>query len=300
MNNLISSVIAFLIVLIPSSFSQDVNAPVPQTTIIFTGDIMLGRSVMGAGLDNNDPFYSFRNTAEFLKSADITFGNLENPIVGDCQRHVGGFKFCTSPEIAQGLTFAGFDVVTLANNHSSNYGSSGFEETKKYLNNDGIKSVGYNNLEIIEKNGIKFGFLGFDYVTSQKNIESDLLLIKESDSKVDVLIVSPHWGVEYKDIANKFQTDLAKQMVENGADLIIGHHPHWVQNYEELLEKPIYYSLGNFIFDQMWSEETKKGLVVKMTFDPPNGETGARLVNTEEFKTYIPKIGQPEILTQVQ
>jgi poly-gamma-glutamate synthesis protein (capsule biosynthesis protein) len=82
-------------------------------------------------------------------------------------------------------------------------------------------------------------------------------------------------------------------MVENGADLIIGHHPHWVQNSEMVGDTLVYYSLGNFIFDQMWSEETKKGLVVKMTFDPPTGETGARLIKTEEFRTYIPKIGQP-------
>lgn len=290
MDKLISSLVVFLIALVPSFNTNISNPPtdeVKQTTIIFTGDIMLGRSVMDASLDNNDSFYAFRSTADFLKDADITFGNLENPIVTGCQRHVGGFKFCTTPEIARGLSFAGFDVVTLANNHTNNYGKDGFEETKKYLNEIGIKSVGYNNLEIIEKNNIKFGFLGFDYVTSQKNIEVDLNLIKESDPKVDVLIISPHWGEEYKATANGFQTNLAKRMVDSGADLIIGHHPHWVQNNEEIDGKPVYYSLGNFIFDQMWSEETKKGLVVKITFE------GNSVIKREEYKTYIPKMGQP-------
>ncbi len=79
----------------------------------------------------------------------------------------------------------------------------------------------------------------------------------------------------------------AHKMIENGADVIIGHHPHWVQNYEEINGKPVYYSLGNFIFDQAWSEETKKGLLLKITFE------GKDIINKEEFKTYTPKIGQP-------
>ena len=281
--------------LVPSFSSEVAVPPTNQTSIIFTGDIMLGRSVMGASLDSNDNLYPFRKTADFLKSADITFANLENPIVTNCPRHVGGFKFCTTPEIADGLVFAGIDIVTLGNNHTYNYGKEGFEETKKYLSQKGIKSVGYNNLEIIEKNlpaqagNIKFGFLGFDLVSNSFSA-SDQQLIANSNFLVDVLIVSNHWGDEYKAMANSVQRTVAEKMIENGADVIIGHHPHWVQNYEEIEGVPVYYSLGNFIFDQMWSEETKKGLVVKMTFEDK------KLIKSEEFKTYIPKIGQPIFL----
>ncbi len=292
MSSLISSLIAFLIALVPVSFNNVITPQATQTSIVFAGDIMLGRSVMGASIDNNDNLYPFRKTADFLKDADITFANLENPVVSGCPRHSGGFKFCTTPEIVDGLVFAGIDVVTLGNNHTYNYGKEGFEETKKYLTQKGIKTVGYDNLEIIEKNGIKYGFLGFDFVISQVNLDQNMDLIKTSDPKVDILIVSPHWGVEYKDTANKFQTDLAKRMIENGADLIIGHHPHWVQNYEEINGKPIYYSLGNFVFDQMWSEETKKGLVVKITFE------GKDIVKQDKFNTYTPKIGQPIIIEE--
>lgn len=296
LDNFISSVIAFLLTLglvfsvLPSN--QLTN---DQVTIIFTGDIMLGRSVMGEVIDKNDYLYPFRNVQGFLANADITFGNLENAVINNCPRqYKGSFSFCTTPKIAKGLQVSGVDVVTLANNHSYNFGIDGFEETKKNLSDLGIKSVGWKDLETLEKNGTTFGFLGFDYVTSQKNIESDLNLIKESDSQVDVLIVSPHWGEEYKAIANRFQVTVAQKMVENGADLIIGHHSHWVQNSEEIDPPngeaggvPVYYSLGNFIFDQMWSEETKRGLVLKITYD------GKEIVKKEEFKTYIPKIGQP-------
>lgn len=288
LDKLISSVIAFLIALVPTSLISNNSSIDNQTTILFTGDIMLGRSVMGEVIDRNDYLYPFRNIQGFLVNADITFGNLENAVIKNCPRqYKGSFSFCTTPEITKGLQESGVDVVTLANNHSYNFGIDGFEETKKNLSDLGIKSVGWKNLEILEKNGTTFGFLGFDYVTSQKNIEPDLNLIKESDSQVDVLIVSPHWGTEYQSIASSLQRIVAEKMVENGADLIIGHHPHWVQNYEAINNVPIYYSLGNFIFDQMWSEETKRGLVVKITYD------GKEIVKKEEFKTYIPKIGQP-------
>jgi poly-gamma-glutamate capsule biosynthesis protein CapA/YwtB (metallophosphatase superfamily) len=292
LDKLISAVITFVLMLIPSVPSQTSISTTNQTSILFTGDIMLGRSVMGAALDANDSFYPFRKVESILKNNDITFVNLENPIVTNCPRHAGGFKFCTTPEIAKGLNISGVDIVSLANNHSGNYGKEGFEETKKYLTQDGVKYVGDENLEIIEKNGIKFGFLGFNYTFTKDNLESDLSLIKESDMKVDILIVGNHWGDEYQSVGNSFQKSSAKKMVENGADVIIGHHPHWVQDYEEIDGKPVYYSLGNFIFDQMWSEETKKGLVVKMTFEDK------KLVKREGFKTYTTLIGQPEIIME--
>src|SRR3989339_331172 len=196
-DKLISSILAFFLFLIPSS-----HVSKPQTTILFTGDIMLGRSVMGATLDNNDPFYSFKKTADLLKSADITFVNLENPIVKDCKRHVGGFTFCTTPEIAKGLNFAGIDVVTLANNHSGNYGKEGLEETKTYLSEMGIDYVGENNLVIKEINGTKFGFLGFNYTFGYSSLDSYLAQIARSDLVIDILIVGVHWGEEYRSIAN--------------------------------------------------------------------------------------------------
>jgi poly-gamma-glutamate synthesis protein (capsule biosynthesis protein) len=292
MDNLISSLIAFLIALVPASFISNTPTVNNQTTIIFAGDVMLGRSVMGSALDNNDNLYPFRKTSEFLKKADITMVNLENPIIKDCTRVSGGFKFCTSPDVAKGLSFSGIDIVSLSNNHSANYGQPGLIETKKYLDELGIKYVDGSNLEIIEKNSTKFGFLAFDYTISKNNLDHDLELIKTSDPQIDMLIIMPHWGEEYKDTANKFQVDTAHRMIENGADIIVGSHPHWVQNYEEYQGKPIYYSLGNFIFDQSWSEETKKGLVVKMTFD------NEEIVKREEFKTYIPQKGQPIIIDE--
>ena len=291
LQNLISSVLTFLLALIPVGSTQVASLPKDEVTILFTGDVMLGRSVMAESLDQNDNFYPFRKVSDFLKNADITYVNLENPITNGCKRHIGGFTFCTTPDIVKGLQDSGVDIVSLANNHSGNYGSEGLEETRGHLDGLGVKWVDGNNLEILEVDGTKFGFLGFDYVYKGLN-QKDIDLVKESDLKVDVLIIVPHWGEEYKAVANRFQSETAKLMIDAGADAIVGSHPHWPQNYEEYQGKPIYYSLGNFIFDQMWSEETKRGLIVKMTFE------GKDLIKKEEFKTYMPKIGQPEIIRE--
>lgn len=270
-------------------FKQIQKAVKRETSIMFVGDIMLGRSVMKKTINEGDSYYPFKKTSEFLNNADITFANLENPIVKNCPETIGGFKFCTNYETAKGLNFAGIDIVSLANNHSENYGLEGLAETKKFLGDNDISYVGDSNFIIKEINGTKFGFLGFDY-TLKNDLDNDLKLIKDSKEKVDVLIVGVHWGDEYKDKANNLQRTIAKKMIEAGTDVIIGGHPHWVEDYEEINGKPVYYSLGNFIFDQMWSEETKKGLIVKMTFD------GTSLIKREEFKTYINSIGQPEIV----
>ncbi len=288
-DKLISSLLTFFLALVPI-VSKPLDSVNNQVTIIFTGDVMLGRSVMGASLDNNDSFYAFRHIRDVIENADITFSNMENAIIENCPRQgKGSFSFCTTPEIAKGLNFAGIDVVTLANNHSGNYGKKGLEETKKYLDDLGIKWVDGSNCVVIEKNETKFGFVGFNFIYKEFSKE-DLELIKNCKQQSDTLVVGPHWGEEYKSIANNKQLAVAHAMIDSGADVIIGHHPHWVQNYEEIDGKPVYYSLGNFIFDQMWSEETKKGLIVKMTFQ------GKELVNREEFKTYIRNLGQAEIL----
>ena len=96
--------------------------------------------------------------------------------------------------------------------------------------------------------------------------EKDLNLVRSSKTKVDILVVSVHWGEEYKSKANSNQKLIAGKLSEAGADYIVGHHPHWVQEIERMGNTEVYYSLGNFVFDQRWSEETKKGLSANLIF----------------------------------
>lgn len=260
-----------------------------KVEIILAGDIMLGRSVLIKSIDKeNNPNYPFLEVSEFLLSADLVFANLETPVVTDCPRFEHGFTFCADPKMVEGLVYSGVNVVSLANNHMLNFGKEGLEDTKKYLTNSNISYVGVNNLATRKIKDTTFGFLGFDFTVNVPT-QKDWDLIKESDSKVDILIVGVHWGEEYKDKANNNQRAWAKKMVENGADVVSGHHPHWVEDYELIDGKPVYYSLGNFVFDQMWSEETKKGLLVKLTFED------GKIVNEELTNTYIENIGQPKI-----
>ena len=258
-----------------------------QVSVILTGDVMLGRSVMTKSLNSNDAAYPFRKIADRLREADIVFSNLENPIVSGCPKTDEGLKFCADPKMTDGFMLAGIDIVNLANNHILNYGREGLDETKKILGENQIKWVGGGNLEIIEKRETKFGFLGFDFVTKEPT-ENDYQLVKDSDEKVDVLIVGVHWGKEYDDKATILQNQIAAKLIENGADTIAGHHPHWVQNIEYINGKPVYYSLGNFIFDQPWSEETKKGLVIRLTY------RGSELKTEDKLPIYMRSFAQPE------
>ena len=262
------------------AFARDVE-------IILAGDVMLGRTVMTKSLDLKDSAYPFRKVAGRLAEADFVFVNLENPIIENCPSTSTGLKFCTDPKLTSGLKLAGVNVVTLANNHAADYGKEGIEKTVEFLKKEGIEAVGLGNLVVKEKKGIKFGFLGFNFVGKTPKDE-DFRLVSDSDKKVEILVVGVHWGEEYEDKANKFQREWAKRLVEAGADVVVGHHPHWVQDSESTNGKPVYYSLGNFVFDQMWSEKTKEGLLIKLTF------RDGVLVDEEKLPIYMSNWAQPE------
>lgn len=259
----------------------------PTTEIILVGDIMLGRTVMTTALNTKgDAKYPFLFVADRLRAADVVFANLENPIIENCPDHYDGFIFCADPRMIEGLQYAGIDIVSLANNHTLNYGSDGLTQTKEYLTNANIDYVEEGRLVIKEINGIKFGFLGFEFLTHEPN-EAHYQLIAEIDPKVDVLIVGIHWGAEYQSVSSEKQQQWARELVKAGADVISGHHPHWIQQHETINGKPVYYSLGNFVFDQMWSEETKSGHAVKLIY------SGKALIKEEQMKVYMKNWSQP-------
>lgn len=287
-----SLLIASIIVLVSGivlhfSFVRSIKLPEPETTIILTGDIMLGRSVMGTSLSKHDPSYPFRKVSAVLKKANIVFGNLENPIISICPPSDSGFTFCADPKMIYGLTYAGVSVVNLANNHTKNYGEDGLIQTEKYLTDNGISYVGAENLVTKVINGTRFGFLGF-YLIDRTPSDADYQLIKDSKKKVDVLLVMVHWGIEYTSEPTDSQRSTAKDIVAAGADVIVGSHPHWVQTIDTINGTPVFYSLGNFVLDQAWSEETKKGLAIRLTF------TGNRLAKVEKLPVYMKNFAQPE------
>jgi len=255
--------------------------------ITLLGDVMLGRSVMTKSLREGDYSYPFNKVSEKLSYSDVVFANLENPFVENCPQTDSGMKFCANEKMVEGLVNANINVVNLANNHSNDYGKKGQANTVSVLSNNGIDFVGYGNLVVKNIKGTNFGFLGYNLV-SKRLTSNQIREIEDASNKVDVLIVGVHWGNEYQSNPNRFQINTAKQILNAGADVISGHHPHWIQTDEIVGDSLVYYSLGNFVFDQMWSEKTKEGLAVELTFR--DGE----LINTNKLFTFMSSWAQPE------
>jgi len=262
-------------------------------TLIAAGDVMPGRSVNYHSVQQNDFTWPFAKTAEILKSADIAFINLESPFVDNCPLTNGGMIFCSDKRNIQGLTFAGIDIVNIANNHIANFGQEGIKQTRRLLKTNYISLIGTADGAVFKTvNTIRFGFLGYnDFASppgiSQANKEKIATDIAGAKAKADIVVVSFHWGEEYTDKPSKRQQELAHLVIDSGADLVIGHHPHWVQPTEKYKDKLIIYSLGNFIFDQFWSQKTKEGVVGKFKF------SGNKLIWYELLPIEIDNFGQP-------
>jgi len=273
-----------------SEIIHNQNLPIIETapvTIMFGGDVMLSRQVNAQMTKNEDYSWPFVKIADFLSAADLTIINLESPfiIAENYSVPTGSFSFQADPQAIIGLTKSGIDLVTLANNHILNQGAQGLEETKNILTAEQIKSIGAGqNSEIAWRPEIftikdqKFAFLAYAYpndnsvaTTDQPgianmDIEKMITDVKKLKQENDTVIVTMHAGEEYTTKPNEQQITFAHQAIEAGADLVIGHHPHWPQIWEIYQDKPIIYSLGNLVFDQMWSKETSQGLLAKLTW----------------------------------
>lgn len=278
---------------LPGVVSSSPVSKVLSVTLLFTGDVMLGRSVNQNMVEQQDPSWPFINVGETMKKSDITYINLESPFYSDCPLTKVGMKFCSDPGNIAGLVSSGVDVASIANNHSTNYGEQGLTETINTLYSNGIAPVGIGESATLIRNNQYFNFLSFNDVgrynfISQADSESITNQISKAKSIGGLVIVTFHWGVEYQNQPSARQIELAHTAIDLGADLVIGSHPHWVQTTEIYKGKPIYYSLGNFVFDQEWSEETKRGLVVRFTY------LNKELMKTEELPVFIQNYGQPE------
>lgn len=276
--------------LIPQITPTALPSPLPRPssiTLMAVGDIMLGRSVNFQMIKKGNWRYPFLKTATLLSSADLAFGNLESPFFSPCPTTQTGMVFCARPEAVAGLTEAGFDVLSIANNHILNQGKTGREQTIELLINNQILPSDSQKLVVKQLNQEIIGFLSFD-LTANNNPAPILKIIKESAPQVDILIVSLHWGAEYQKEPAIWQKELAHQIIEAGAKVIIGHHPHVIQPTEKYQDGLIFYSLGNFVFDQDWSQQTKEGEIAKIVFE------GKRVKSFEKIPVYI-KDSQPQL-----
>lgn len=259
-----------------------------EVSLIAVGDIMLSRSVAAAITKHNDPTWPFQKIIPYLKSGDIVFGNLETPLTAGPPVEPNQMVFHSDPAEAAALKSVGFTILSLANNHVPNFGQSGIINTLKYLDAAGLAHAGAGKDEsaagapaIITSHNLRFAFLAYNdhdvvpssygagadhYGTNLMNIPDMIKAVQAAKTQADFVIVSMHSGHEYSAAADASQVAFAHAAIDAGADLVIGHHPHVVQPLEKYHGHYIFYSLGNFVFDQLPSE-TRVGLSLKIEFD---------------------------------
>lgn len=240
-----------------------------KASILVLGDMMLDRNVRNT-IDEIgfDDFFS--GVKDLISRPDIAVANLEGPftpyqsVTADLRNKALQFTF--DPALTPKLSKFGFDVFDLANNHTMNFGSAGMAYTRSYIKESGMEYYGDPNNKreisyVSEKNGLKIGFVGF-HEFSYVNFDKVFDEIKRLRPEVDVLVITPHWGIEYEKIPTDKIRELAHKFIDLGADMVVGSHSHVVGEIENYKNKKIYYSLGNFVFDQYFSEDTMNGLGV--------------------------------------
>jgi poly-gamma-glutamate synthesis protein (capsule biosynthesis protein) len=259
-------------------FHPTYNVPTDPSmvrTLLVTGDIIPARGVAYFAAVRRDYLWPFRPTADFTKNADITYISLEAPLLAGCPvSPASSFTFCGDPRFINGLTFMGAKVANLANNHLTNYGAAGVASTDQLLSSHGILSSGLGPVAVIDIRGIKFGFIGFNGVGRAIDQVALKAGIERARQQADVVVVQFHWGKEYErqPMADPHvptpddPVAIGHNAIDWGADIVIGNHPHWYQGIEIYHGKLITYAHGNFVFDQMWSEETREGVIGTYTF----------------------------------
>ena len=269
-------------------------------TLLVTGDVIPARGVNYYQTVRHDYLWPFRPTAAYTKKADITYINLEAPLFAGCPvSPAESFTFCGDARTVNGLTYMGADVVNLANNHLSNYGAQGITATDLLLHQHGMQTSGLGPVAVINVRGLKFGFIGFNGVGLAIDRTALKAGITRARQLADVVVVQFHWGKEYERqpmtggrVAPDDPITVGHETIDWGADIVIGNHPHWYQGVEVYHGKLITYAHGNFVFDQMWSEETREGVVGTYTF------YGTQLVAASWKAVRIYDYGQPVFMNQ--
>ncbi|MBI4727051.1 CapA family protein [candidate division TA06 bacterium] len=274
--------IFFVFISLTTVLTQNNSGPV---SILAVGDVMTGGS-MASWVNDSGVNYPFANTRSLIRQADIAICNLEAPYGVKGKAFKKKFVFLVPPRLAAGIKNAGFDAVALANNHMMDYGPEPLKVTLALLDSLGIahSGAGMNLADarkpaVVERRGIKIAFLSYSRVhpvqfwastkkpgtapAYENQIKED---IKRSQELADIVVVSFHWGAELMETPKQYQKDLAHLCIDNGADMVLGHHPHILQGLELYQGKLIAYSLGNFAFGSR-SRKCTESVILKTNFD---------------------------------
>lgn len=252
-----------------------------KVTLSFVGDCTIGwdpRYWYGSRFDkyfddnNGDYAYYFAKVKEYLDQDDITVANLEGQFTSSYDIVEKAFNFKAPTSYVDVLKKGSIEMVSFANNHAYDFGKSGYDETIKTLNDNNVLHYGYSDYLIKEVNGIKIGFMAFNDIDCVKYVEAKKGLDYLKENGAELIIVSVHWGIEKDLVQNNAQQKMGRYLIDNGADLVVGTHPHVIQGIEKYNDKYIIYSLANFVFGGNQNPPDKDTFMFRQTFNFSNGE----------------------------
>jgi len=285
--------------------------PPPQTTLVAVGDILLGRS-LGTMMEQSKNYsMAFEQIEPELSRADIAFANLEGPFCEEPPYPGEGMVFRVRPAAIAGLVHAGIDVLSVANNHFDNGGDACIRFSLKHVHGAGIATAGAGETyreahspAILERHGVRFAFLGYTYadlndtpeathpVIAGRNPEHVREDVAAALREADAVIVSLHDGTEYTARVARETEEFCHAAIDAGAAVVLGHHPHVPQHVEQYHDGWIFYSLGNFVFQQYTPPEVQTALMARITF------TGARVDRVEATPLVIEWHSTPRLATR--
>lgn len=253
-------------------------------TISAAGDCTLGTdeyfdpsTSLNAYYDSNGPEYFLQNVKSIFDADDLTIVNMEGTLTEETARQDKTYAFKGPAEYAQILTSGGVEAANLANNHSHDYGDKSYTDTIETIEAAGIVSFGYDRTAVMDVNGIKVGLVGTYELADGMGCEDEMIAnIKAVEEQgAQIVIVSFHWGLERENYPTENQVNLAHSAIDNGADLVLGHHPHVLEGIEVYNGKNIVYSLGNFCFGGNSNPSDKDTMIFQQTFTVENSELTA-------------------------
>ena len=255
------------------------NPVLPTDPVSFTvsvvGDCTLGTdenfdydTSLNAYYESYGSEYFFRNVKDIFSADDLTIANFEGTLTDSEEREEKQFAFKAPAEFSSILSDGAVEAVTLANNHSHDYGEQGFADTLAALDQEGITHFGYDETAVIEVKGIKVGLVGIyelkDHLERTEQLKQNIAKVKEQGAVITIVIF--HWGNEKEEIPDSNQTTLGRLAIDEGADLVCGHHPHVLQGIETYKGKNIVYSLGNFCFGGNSYPSDMDSMIFQQTF----------------------------------
>lgn len=255
------------------------NPVLPTDPVSFTvsvvGDCTLGTdenfdydTSLNAYYESYGSEYFFRNVKDIFSADDLTIANFEGTLTDSEEREEKQFAFKAPAEFSSILSDGAVEAVTLANNHSHDYGEQGFADTLAALDQEGITHFGYDETAVIKVKGIKVGLVGIyelkDHLERTEQLKQNIAKVKEQGAVITIVIF--HWGNEKEEIPDSNQTTLGRLAIDEGADLVCGHHPHVLQGIETYKGKNIVYSLGNFCFGGNSYPSDMDSMIFQQTF----------------------------------